>query len=218
MEGANGPTTLEADAILARRGIFVVPDILANAGGVTVSYFEWVQGLQHFLWTEQEVNNRLIELMQQAFREVLGVATAQKIDLRTAALMRGIDRIKEAKRRRGTLACGTARACPRLRLRSPSARCALRLLELLGPHSARAIEHQRRDSQEREEAEDVGEGRDDHAGAERGVEPDGLEQQRDGRAGQARHAERDHHGEDQGEPEPGIALPEPGGAARSRCR
>ena len=66
-----------------------------------MSYFEWVQGLQHFLWTEQEVNNRLIELMQQAFREVLEVATAQKIDMRTAALMRGIGRITEAKRRRG---------------------------------------------------------------------------------------------------------------------
>jgi len=101
VEGANGPTSLEADAILARRGIFVVPDILANAGGVTVSYFEWVQGLQHFLWTEQEVNNRLIELMKQAFREVLAVATAEKIDMRTAALMRGITRITEAKRRRG---------------------------------------------------------------------------------------------------------------------
>ena len=79
----------------------MVPDILANAGGVTVSYFEWVQGLQHFLWTEQEVNNRLIELMKQAFREVLAVATAKSIDLRTAALMRGIGRITEAKRRRG---------------------------------------------------------------------------------------------------------------------
>ena len=101
VEGANGPTSLEADAILARRGIFVVPDILANAGGVTVSYFEWVQGLQHFLWTEQEVNNRLIELMQQAFREVLAVAVARGCDLRTAALMRGIARITEAKRRRG---------------------------------------------------------------------------------------------------------------------
>jgi len=101
VEGANGPTTLEADAILARRGIFVVPDILANAGGVTVSYFEWVQGIQHFLWTEQEVNNRLIELMKHAFREVLAVATAQRTDLRTAALMRGIGRITEAKRRRG---------------------------------------------------------------------------------------------------------------------
>jgi len=101
VEGANGPTSLEADAVLARRGIFVVPDILANAGGVTVSYFEWVQGLQHFLWTEQEVNNRLIGLMQQAFREVLAVAVAKGSDLRTAALMRGIARITEAKRRRG---------------------------------------------------------------------------------------------------------------------
>jgi glutamate dehydrogenase (NAD(P)+) len=101
VEGANGPSTLEADAILARRGIFVVPDILANAGGVTVSYFEWVQGLQHFLWTEQEVNNRLIELMQQAFREVLAVAVDKGCDMRTAALMRGIGRITEAKRRRG---------------------------------------------------------------------------------------------------------------------
>jgi glutamate dehydrogenase (NAD(P)+) len=101
VEGANGPTTLEADEILGKRGIFVVPDILANAGGVTVSYFEWVQGLQHFLWTEEEVNNRLIALMQQAFREVLAVAQAQGTDLRTAALMRGIGRITEAKRRRG---------------------------------------------------------------------------------------------------------------------
>jgi glutamate dehydrogenase (NAD(P)+) len=101
VEGANGPTTLEADAILARRGIFVVPDILANAGGVTVSYFEWVQGLQHFLWTEQEVNNRLIELMQAAFRDVLAVSVEKGCDMRTAALMRGIGRITEAKRRRG---------------------------------------------------------------------------------------------------------------------
>jgi glutamate dehydrogenase (NAD(P)+) len=101
VEGANGPTTLEGDNILARRGIFVVPDILANAGGVTVSYFEWVQGLQHFLWTEQEVNNRLIELMKQAFREVLAVAVRERTDMRTAALMRGIGRITEAKRRRG---------------------------------------------------------------------------------------------------------------------
>jgi hypothetical protein len=101
VEGANGPTSLEADAILANRGVYVVPDILANAGGVTVSYFEWVQGLQHFLWTEEEVNNRLIGLMQQAFREVLAVAAAKSCDLRTAALMRGIGRITEAKRRRG---------------------------------------------------------------------------------------------------------------------
>jgi glutamate dehydrogenase (NAD(P)+) len=101
VEGANGPTSLEADAILAERGVFVVPDILANAGGVTASYFEWVQGLQQFFWSEQEVNGRLIDLMQRAFREVLAVATHEGVSLRTAALMRGIDRVKEAKRRRG---------------------------------------------------------------------------------------------------------------------
>ncbi|HKA14462.1 MAG TPA: Glu/Leu/Phe/Val dehydrogenase [Myxococcota bacterium] len=100
-EGANGPTTLEADAILDERGIFVVPDILANAGGVTVSYFEWVQGLNQFFWTEEEVNSRLINLMQRAFRDVLALAGTQKSNLRTAALIRGIDRVKEAKRRRG---------------------------------------------------------------------------------------------------------------------
>jgi glutamate dehydrogenase (NAD(P)+) len=101
VEGANGPTTLEADAILQDRGIFVVPDILANAGGVTVSYFEWVQGLQHFLWSEDEINTRLIELMRRAFSDVLQLAQREKVDLRSAALMRGIERVKEAKRRRG---------------------------------------------------------------------------------------------------------------------
>ncbi len=101
VEGANGPTTLEADHILARRGIFVVPDILANAGGVTVSYFEWVQGLQQFFWTEEEVNKRLIDLMQTAFREVLKASLEKGVDMRTGALMRGIHRITEAKRRRG---------------------------------------------------------------------------------------------------------------------
>jgi glutamate dehydrogenase (NAD(P)+) len=100
-EGANGPTSFEADQILDARGIFVVPDILANAGGVTVSYFEWVQDLQRFFWTEEEVNSRLITLMQRAFRDVLSFAEHQKSTMRTAALMRGIDRVKEAKRRRG---------------------------------------------------------------------------------------------------------------------
>jgi glutamate dehydrogenase (NAD(P)+) len=68
---------------------------------VTVSYFEWVQGLQQFFWTEEEVNSRLINLMQRAFRDVLALAISQKSNLRTAALIRGIDRVKEAKRRRG---------------------------------------------------------------------------------------------------------------------
>ncbi len=101
VEGANAPTTVEADAILAERGVLVVPDILANAGGVTVSYFEWVQGLQNFFWSEQDVNSRLISLMQRAFQDVLGVSRERGITLRSAALIRGIERIKEAKRRRG---------------------------------------------------------------------------------------------------------------------
>jgi glutamate dehydrogenase (NAD(P)+) len=101
VEGANGPTDLEADAILAERRITVVPDIVANAGGVTVSYFEWLQGSQQFFWSEQEVNNRLIQLMQRAFRDVHGVSEKRKVSLRTAALMRGIERITEAKRVRG---------------------------------------------------------------------------------------------------------------------
>ncbi len=101
VEGANGPTSLEADQMLHERGVFVVPDVLSNAGGVTVSYFEWVQGLQHFFWSEEEVNSRLITLMRRAFGEVLATAEEKQVDLRTAALMHGIARIREAKRRRG---------------------------------------------------------------------------------------------------------------------
>jgi glutamate dehydrogenase (NAD(P)+) len=101
VEGANGPTSLEADDILHDRGILVVPDILANAGGVTVSYFEWVQDAQQLFWTEEEVNRRLLDIMQRAFREVLAVALERKLGLRTAALMRGISRVAEAKRLRG---------------------------------------------------------------------------------------------------------------------
>jgi glutamate dehydrogenase (NAD(P)+) len=101
VEGANGPTTLEADDILDDRGIFVVPDILANAGGVTVSYFEWVQDLQNYFWTEEEVNSRLASIMQRAFRQVMATAEEHNVDLRAAALRRSIRRIAEAKRRRG---------------------------------------------------------------------------------------------------------------------
>ena len=101
VEGANGPTTLEADAILADRGILVVPDILANAGGVTVSYFEWVQGAQQFFWSEEEVNRKLIDLMQSAYHSVEHLAKEKGVTLRTAALMRGIGRIKQAKHVRG---------------------------------------------------------------------------------------------------------------------
>jgi len=100
-EGANGPTTLEADAILADRNIFVVPDILGNAGGVTVSYFEWVQDSQHLFWSECEVYSRLVSLLERAFRDVYAMAQRQNADMRTAALMLGIHRVAEAKRRRG---------------------------------------------------------------------------------------------------------------------
>jgi len=101
VEGANGPTSLDADQILRERGVVVVPDILANAGGVTVSYFEWVQGLQQLFWTAEEVDAKLIALMQRAFRDVHGVAEARNVDLRTAALLRGIDRVRAAKQLRG---------------------------------------------------------------------------------------------------------------------
>jgi len=101
VEGANGPTSLDADAILRERGVFVVPDILANAGGVTVSYFEWVQDAQQFFWTEDEVNQRLVTIMTKAFNDVLALALQKNVDLRTASLMRGITRITDAKRVRG---------------------------------------------------------------------------------------------------------------------
>jgi glutamate dehydrogenase (NAD(P)+) len=100
-EGANAPTTPEADAILRERGVLVIPDILANAGGVTASYFEWVQDLQFYFWTEREINLRLREIMSQAFRRVQGVAAEHQTDLRTAALMLGLKRVAEAQRMRG---------------------------------------------------------------------------------------------------------------------
>jgi glutamate dehydrogenase (NAD(P)+) len=100
-EGANGPTTLEADDILTRQGVFVVPDILANAGGVTVSYFEWVQGTQNYMWTLEEINNRLRNALVGAFDRVVARAERDAIDMRTAALIQGISRVAEAKLRRG---------------------------------------------------------------------------------------------------------------------
>jgi glutamate dehydrogenase (NAD(P)+) len=101
VEGANGPTSLEADAILRDHGVFVVPDILANSGGVTVSYFEWVQDAQQFFWTEEEVNERLTKILSRAFREILQSSLDKNVDLRTASLWRGIQRVAAAKALRG---------------------------------------------------------------------------------------------------------------------
>ena len=100
-EGANGPTTLEADEILAERGIFVVPDVLGNAGGVTVSYFEWVQGLQNFTWTLDEINQRLHQTVTDAFGRTLARMKRDSLDMRTAALIEGIHRVQNAKLARG---------------------------------------------------------------------------------------------------------------------
>ncbi|MBT8246417.1 MAG: hypothetical protein KJN73_01265 [Acidimicrobiia bacterium] len=100
-EGANGPTTVDADDILRERNIFVIPDILANAGGVTVSYFEWVQDLQNFFWSEGEIVARLREIMGSAFEEVLNISINEGYDMRTAALVKGIRRVARAKLVRG---------------------------------------------------------------------------------------------------------------------
>ncbi len=100
-EGANGPTTPEADRVLYENGKFVIPDILANAGGVTVSYFEWVQALQEYSWSEREVNLRLRDLMERAFEEVYRVHQQRKVDMRRAAYVLAVSRVAEAHRLRG---------------------------------------------------------------------------------------------------------------------
>jgi glutamate dehydrogenase (NAD(P)+) len=100
-EAANGPTTPGADDILHKKGVFLIPDILANAGGVTVSYFEWVQGLYSFFWDENEVNKHLERKMTEAFREVHTVAKQYKVHMRTAAYILAVGRVAEATRVRG---------------------------------------------------------------------------------------------------------------------
>jgi glutamate dehydrogenase (NAD(P)+) len=103
-EGANGPITAPADAILEEKGIFVIPDILANAGGVTVSYFEWVQNREGYYWSEDMVNERLRDVMIRAFDSVLRYSRTHNVNLRTAAYMLAIDRVAAVHRMRGIYA------------------------------------------------------------------------------------------------------------------
>jgi glutamate dehydrogenase (NAD(P)+) len=101
IEGANGPTTPEADDILHDKGVLVLPDVISNAGGVTVSYFEWVQDFSSFFWTEDEINARLVRIMKEAFGGVWQVAQDNKVSLRTATFIVACKRILHAREMRG---------------------------------------------------------------------------------------------------------------------
>ena len=101
LEGANGPTVPSADDILAERGVLVVPDVICNAGGVTVSYFEWVQDFSSFFWSEDEINARLVRIMQEAFAGIWQVDQEHKVSLRTATFIVACQRILHAREMRG---------------------------------------------------------------------------------------------------------------------
>jgi glutamate dehydrogenase (NAD(P)+) len=103
-EGANGPTTANADRILEEKGVFVIPDILANAGGVTVSYFEWVQDRGGYFWDEETVNQRLERIMVRSFEEVVAMAERHKTNTRIGAYMQAIERVAAVHRLRGMYA------------------------------------------------------------------------------------------------------------------
>src|SRR5207302_8196376 len=100
-EGANGPTTPAADEILEERGVVILPDVLANAGGVVVSYFEWVQGLQEYFWSEDEVNARLNDIVRKAFNETWSVHESRDVSMRQAAYGLAVQRVAEATTTRG---------------------------------------------------------------------------------------------------------------------
>jgi glutamate dehydrogenase (NAD(P)+) len=101
VEGANGPTTPGADNIFSDKGTICVPDVLANAGGVVVSYFEWVQDLQNFFWEENEVNNKLTRIMRASYAAVEQTMRSHKTDMRTAAYIIGVKRVADATIKRG---------------------------------------------------------------------------------------------------------------------